>query len=275
VRRRTLAWGLGLAAAAAYLLAASLTLGPGRMPVRPLFDGTQPAEPYNWVNPPPDAAATNADPTPGESLIPLTKTGSVAASVGTDDGQATISLGAGAFPPKPKQTEVRVHVAPLDPATLGVTPPSGLEFAGNAYEFTGTYEPGKIVARELDADVSIVLRYPVAGKAILRLDGTRWTTLPSEDIVPSLLLTAPTDRLGVYVAAATPQQAAPAPTSHILRRVLTAVGAVIVGGILALIARRRARRRVAAAAAAAAARKKTPRDKPSPQKKRTRSRKRR
>ncbi len=72
--------------------------------------------------------------------VPLSGGGSAAASVATSDGQAGVTLNAGAVAAHPPDTGVRVTFTPLNRATLGLLPP-GLRPESNAYKVTLTYVP--------------------------------------------------------------------------------------------------------------------------------------
>jgi hypothetical protein len=238
VRLRALGWGL--LAVAAYLGAAAATLGPGKTAVRPVFDGAAPPQPYAWVNPPPDVADANVAPEGVEDDIPLRVTGSVAASVTTPDAQASLSVGAGKFAPQRGQRAIQVTIEPLDPATLGLEPPAGLEYAGNAYRIEAAYVPSGNEA-DLAGDASVVLRYPTTGERLVRMDGERWTDLESQIIHTSLLSNGATDRLGVFVVVGRPLAAAPGGSS-LWRTVLISAGAAALAAALAVAVRLRSRR---------------------------------
>lgn len=238
MRLRALGWGL--LAVVAYLGAAAATLGPGRTAVRPVFDGVAPPQAYSWVNPPPDVAEGNVAPDGVEDDILLRATGSVAASVTTPDAQAAVSVGAGKFAPQRGQRAVHVTIEPLDPGTLGLAAPAGLELTGNAYRIEAAYVPSGERA-DLAGDASVVLRYPSTAERLLRMDGNRWTDLESQVISASLLMNGATDRLGVFVVAHRPL-AAPGGSS-LWRTVLISAGAAALAAALAVAARIGSRRR--------------------------------
>jgi hypothetical protein len=198
VRARRLAPGLLLAAV--YVAAVAITTRAGLLPVRPLFDGQAPVPPYRWVDPPPEFAEANVPPEPVEVSIEISDQGSRAASFGTPDAQALVTLPAGVVPPAAGAAAALVSVAPVDPDAVG-PPPSDLRFDGNAYRIEIAYQPTGDPA-ELSAPMTLVLRYPAHATVLLRRDGGRWTPLVTNQIRSTLQLWAGTRRPGVFVAAA-------------------------------------------------------------------------
>ena len=221
-RWRWLAWGL--AASAGYLVAGAF-VWPA-VPLKILYEGEAPPLPYRWVRPPANLPEPNQPPTAGSGTIALTPTGSQSASVLTDDGQAALILRFGAIAPHAGASSVTVRITPLDPATVSA-PPSGLRFDGNAYRMEATYNTGDPIA--LLTSVTPVLRYPKHATVLLRFSGTRWTSLETHVVAGSLQLFGPTDRLGVFVAAA-PPTTAPVPWASY------APVAVAIAGVLAALA---------------------------------------
>ena len=63
---------LGLAAVTAYVGLASWSGALSPLARGPLLDGTGPPQAYRWVNPPPDLAATNIEPSSLRKRLPLT-----------------------------------------------------------------------------------------------------------------------------------------------------------------------------------------------------------
>ena len=125
----------------------------------PLLDGIGPPQPYRWVNPPPDLAATNQPPSSGVFHVPLDPNGSRPEVFVTSDNQVTIVVPQGAFPTKAGQIEIVLKVTPLDPATLA-SPGANLTIFGNAYRLQATYQPsGDRVDLKLPLDA--ILLYPV------------------------------------------------------------------------------------------------------------------
>jgi hypothetical protein len=198
VRARRLAPGLLLAAV--YVVAVAVTARTGLLPVRPLFDGQAPVPPYRWVDPPPEFADDNVPPEPVEVSIELSGQGSRAASFGTPDAQAIVTLPAGAVPPAAGAQAALVSVEPVDPESVG-PPPSDLRFDGNAYRVEIAYQPSDDPA-ELREPLTLLLRYPAHATVLLGRDASRWTPLVTNQIRSTLQLWAGTRRTGVFVAAA-------------------------------------------------------------------------
>jgi hypothetical protein len=194
----------GLLLAAIYVVAVMVTGRAGLLPVRPLFDGQAPVPPYRWVDPPPEFAEANVPPEPVEVSIELSDQGTRAASFGTPDAQALVTLPAGAVPPAAGEAAALVSVGPVDPDEVG-PPPSDLRFDGNAYRIEITYQPSGEPAR-LREPLTLVLRYPVHATVLVRRTGERWTPLVTNQVRSTLQLWVGTSQTGVFVAA-TPRDA--------------------------------------------------------------------
>ncbi|HEV3474328.1 MAG TPA: hypothetical protein VG602_03070 [Actinomycetota bacterium] len=197
---RRLLWGLG--AAAAYVAVVWTASVQGGMPVRLLFDGPHPQQPYNFVDPPTDLAARNLPAQPGEATFGLLSKGVIAGgSVSTGDGQAGLTFPAQTFAARPGQ-EVVVTITPQDPLSVG-PPPDGLAFDGNAYTVRAEYRPSGQEASP-EREVTALLRYPVRANTLLRWDGSGWSRLESTNVPATLQVYANTDQLGTFVAAGPP-----------------------------------------------------------------------
>jgi hypothetical protein len=196
-RWQVFAWGC--AAAICYLIT-GVYVWPS-LPLRILYEGEAPPLPYRWVRPPRNLPEPNQAPLPGVGTIPLTPTGSQSASVLTDDGQAAVIFRFGAIAPHRGSSSANVRITPLDPATVA-SPPAGLQIDGNAYRMEATYNTGEPVT--LLKPVTPVLRYPKHAMMLLRFSGSGWTPLETHVVAGSLQLFGPTDRLGVFVAGASP-----------------------------------------------------------------------
>jgi hypothetical protein len=195
LRARTVAGGIVVVVA--YLTAALWTTG--HLPVRPVFDGLAPPQPYRWVSPPPDVANGNQAPAPITQKLGLKRDGTDEISVATPDGQATLILPQHAFLQTSNDRDVRIDITPRDPMKYG-NPPSRLAYSGNAYDMRATYEPSGNPASPA-LSVTILLSYPTnASTLVLRTDGG-WRKLAATDVAASLQLFAKTKDLGVFVAA--------------------------------------------------------------------------
>lgn len=240
-RLRTAGWGLAIIAA--YIVSAVLTLGSGRMPLRPFFEGTAPPQPYAWVVPPEALKAQNVPPKPGEGVVKFTKKGSSAGNVGTDDGQAMLALTEGSIEAAAGETEVKVTIQPLDAKTLG-PPPQGLSYDGNAYRVAVTYprsgKPAVFAAKDCPVGAqpklcpTMVMRYAYGATGLYRREGSAWTAVPNPTPVQQgLQIFADVASDGTYVAAG-PPRAETATPSRVGDYVAIALGVVaIVGGIVA------------------------------------------
>jgi hypothetical protein len=174
--------GIGVALVAVYLLAVTGTLPLGRN-VRPLFEGIGPPPVYRWVKPPAAFASGNIPPRPSDTDIPLGPTGSQQTGAQSEDNQLVLNLAPNAAAPHPPDTSVRVHIEPLDPATLGPPPPE-FRANGNAYRVTLTYEPSGAPVTSLTAGGNVLLTVPLPPAGFLYSgDGRTWSKLRTQ-IVP-------------------------------------------------------------------------------------------
>jgi hypothetical protein len=192
-QRHVFLWGV--AAALLYLVALSQV----RLPVRILYDGEAPPPPYRWVHPPPASARDNQPPEPGTGAIALSPAGSEPASIVTGDAQAGVIFPRDAIVPHRGISRVEVRITPLDPDTTAPAPP-GLRFDGNAYHIDATYASGEPIA--LRKPITPVLRYPIHATVLLRSAAAGWTSLKAHRVEASLQIFGPSDRPGVFVAAA-------------------------------------------------------------------------
>lgn len=200
MKLRVLSWGV--VAAGLYIFSAVLVQSAGQ-PVFPLFDGFGPPQPYRWVSPPPEAAASNEPPTPGVGEVSL-KGAAQNFFVSTEDGQASLAGVSTAFTRQPRRNKVKVNLTPLDPQSLG-SPPRGLVFDGNAYEIQATYASSGEEAF-IEGKIQVILRYPRRSNVVLTWTGSQWKRLESFVIRPSLQVYAEVDELGTFVAAGPPQR---------------------------------------------------------------------
>jgi len=176
-----------------YVAAALIT----HVPVRPLYDGSGPPLPYNWVKPP-SGFSNNKKPRPFSQNVDIGSKGSVGANLATTDGQAVLILPEGSFAKNKGDTAVRIRFVPLDPAKISPLPKPAPQ--GNAYAVTAHYEPSHATAVPAQ-NVTVLLRYPAQATTIIRLDGSTWTPLKAQNLVSTLQIYANTDKLGTFVAA--------------------------------------------------------------------------
>lgn len=226
--------GWGVVAAAAYVATVWMAHVDGPMPVRLLFDGPHPLQPYNFVAPPKDLAARNQPPQPGEVVLGLLSRGAVeGGSVTTNDGQASMTFPAQTFAPRPGQ-KVRVRITPEDPARLG-PPPEDLRIDGNAYTFTAEYQPSGEEAVP-ETEVTTLLRYPVRANVLLRWDGERWERLKTTAVPATLQVYGNTTELGTFVAAGPPP---PSDTNWLLFVPIGVIGLAAIAGLRARMRQRK------------------------------------
>ncbi|MFP5317629.1 MAG: hypothetical protein ACLGI2_04970 [Acidimicrobiia bacterium] len=230
--RRELRVGLGLAVV--YIVLAAVYVRVGDNP-RPLFDGFAPVPPYNWVNPPPEFRAGNVVPRPSTLDVALLPDGSAAASGSSGDGQVILSFPAGAFPPRPPDVRVTVHMTPVDPAELA-PPPAGLAADGNAYRLDFTYDPsGDDAPLVTAADVFLVVPEP-AQTLLFSPDGRAWENLPFRPVPDPTQIGGAFPGAGYLLAVAPPvgrPSAAEDPESEASRLAKTAAATVALAAALA------------------------------------------
>jgi hypothetical protein len=210
--RRSLAVATGAAALGAYALGSLVSARLGVQPA-PMLDGLSSPPPYRWVDPPAELESTNEEPGGGSFELDLTRRGSTAGAFSTPDSQATVIVSEGSIAPSAGQDRARIELTPLDPDRLG-EPPDGLEFAGNAYQITATYEPGEVPITEVTAgaDQRVILIYPAAAaepghKAATLLsspDGESWTRLETNDATVQQQAQARFEEFGYFVVARPP-----------------------------------------------------------------------
>ena len=150
--------------------------------MRPLFEGIGPPPAYRWVKPPAAFASGNVPPKASDTDIPLGPTGSQQSGAQSEDNQLVLNLAPNAAPPHPPDTSVRIHIEPLDPATLG-PPPAEFRPNGNAYQVTLTYQPSGAPVTTITAPGNILLTVPLAAAGLLYSgDGRSWSKLPNPPV---------------------------------------------------------------------------------------------
>jgi hypothetical protein len=198
--RRTIAVGSLLAVV--YVAASATTALMGRR-VRPLFEGFSPPPAYQWVSPPAQFASGNQKPSPTTDQITVTNGRSNLAAPGTGDGQFSMNLPPGAITAA-GASSIRVHITPLDPATLGPLP-AGLFPDGNAYHVELTLDPSSQPVTNLDTSGNLVLQLPAVGHTVLfSPDGKTWQDLQAKSAAAgSTTMVAAVKSVGFFVGAAT------------------------------------------------------------------------
>jgi hypothetical protein len=197
---------IGLAVVAGYLVAVVVALASGHR-VLPMFDGYTPTPKYRWVNPPTALAPGNVRPKPNDTDVPLGPSGSEQAGAQSEDGQVTLNLAPNAVPTHAPDTSVRVHIQPLDPATLGAVP-QGFRPNGNAYRVTMIYQPSGIEATTITSPGNILLAVPLAPAGLLSsTDGRTWTNIGKQAVPTQSIVGGPFNATGWFLGATHPQTA--------------------------------------------------------------------
>lgn len=243
-RRRR--WHMAIAVLGLYMIAVWLTMSASGHHVLPLFEGTGPPPPYQWVKPPPAFAAANVAPGPA-SQVSAFKSGKTPAFVAaTADGQVIINFGAGAFGQNPGDDTVRVAITPLDPATLGPAP-TPLKPDGNAYHIEFSYQPSGTPVIGLATPSNLVMSAPLTATSLLYSDdGQKWTAVTSQPVAGPSVVGATITKPGWYLVGTTHNLVSgPKGTSGgdtALIAVVVALVAAGLGGAAVLLGRRRRRR---------------------------------
>jgi len=164
----------GLVALALGLLAAALLHSKSAPPV---FDGIiVPPEPYRWVSPPPNLAAGNKPPLPGEVTLPIQNGQVAGGGPQTGDNQVIMFFGPGAFRAPSGSQSVKCTIVPLNSPPAA---PTGVDIRGNVYRINCVAEPGDAPV-SVAAIVHLTMRFPPgAFKEIQYNDGSGWRALPT------------------------------------------------------------------------------------------------
>jgi hypothetical protein len=238
---RTRAAAAGLLVATCYLAAAAWSGHLSPLARRPLLDGPITPLPYRWVTPPPELAATNQAPTPGDFTVAMKDGASRAAVLTTPDAQVTVILRNGAFPGVPGATKIHLTVEPLDAATLPGGPDKPLQIIGNAYRFAATYEPSGDRVQQLGSPMDLILIYPTTPNGhvathtvVSSADGTAWATAKGLDTPTNQQAEGPVPTLG-YAAVAGDVTSLPSPVGPTGSGNNTLGIALIVGAVCAAL----------------------------------------
>jgi hypothetical protein len=204
--RRVGPLGIGALLVLVYVLAITGTLPFGHN-VRPLFEGVGPPPAYRWVKPPAAFASNNVPPAPNDTDITMTPTGSQQSGAQSEDNQLVLNLAPNAVAPHPPDTSLRVHVEPVDPATLGPVPPD-VRPNGNAYKVTMTYQPSGTPASAITAPGNILLTVPLPAAGLLYSgDGRTWTNIGKQTVPGQPIVGGPFNATGWFLGATHPQAA--------------------------------------------------------------------
>ncbi len=207
----------GAIVVAAYVALAAWSASISPLARLPLLDGLGPAQPYRWVNPPPDLAADNQPPSAGAFELELTADGVRGAVLITSDDQVTAIVPDGAIGAHDDDDAVTLRIDPVDPATLAPVP-DDLEVQGNAYVISATYEPSGVEVPRFEQPIDVILLYPVtpdvhvATHEMLRERTNGWRRLRTTDSPAQQQAEALVSGPGHVVVAGTPGPVPNAPT---------------------------------------------------------------
>lgn len=231
----------GLIALAVGLIAAAVL--HGRIAAPPIYDGIiLPPEPYRWESPPPNVAAGNKPPLPGDATLPVQNAQVAGGGVQTGDNQVVMYFGPGAFKPPAGATGVRCTIVP-DPNPPAS--PAGVEIRGNVYRIGCVGDPGGGPVTVV-SPYHLTMRFPPgAFKEVHYNDGSGWRALPTLTAPggdPYASVNAP--GFGEYAATAPTGAAAPSPFSDLGRYLefFGILGFVILFGAIAIFQEIRRRR---------------------------------
>jgi hypothetical protein len=208
---------IGIAVVAVYVASAWFSGQLSPLARRPLLDGLVPPAPYRWVDPPPELASTNVEPTPVTTRVKLGNRGSATAIVSTDDAQVTLVLPRGAFGNAPQQQSVRVRIDPL-PQDAVEPPEPPLRILGNVYRLRGNYVSSGDPPPLQSEGVRVVLVYPFISTdhwqhaVIVSPDGESWTSVETNDFRGIQQADGPIETLGYVAVVQTGVRASTAPT---------------------------------------------------------------
>jgi len=213
----------------AYALAA-WAVAPG------FYDGIAPPQPYRWVSPPPQHAATNQPPLSGHGTARVGTQGTVdPGNVFTQDGQAAISFLPGSFETPAGNAPVTLDIKPE--ATY--PSPAGFLLATNVYCFTSS---SPLVP---DKNPLVTLQY--ASNTTAPTDvyeyvpGGAWRKIANAGIASPYYIAARASALGCFAGGYVAGQAGPSGSGSATLPILVglAVAVVVLAGIPLLVLRRR------------------------------------
>lgn len=239
---------VGVAVTVVYAGGALLTGHLSPLARRPLLDGLAPPTAYRWVEPPPELADTNEQPTPLSLRVDLRNKGSATAVPTTDDAQVTLILPEGAFAAAEGQRSVDVSIEPVGPSTLS-PPDAPLHIIGNVYALGATYAPSGNEAK-LQALSTVVLVYPLlandhgAHTVLWSRNGTTWEPLKTDDLPSIQQAGGDLTDLGYVAVAGRPASPTAGGSSGAGSATTIAIvaGLVVLAAVAAYLLRRNARR---------------------------------
>ncbi len=213
---------------ASIALAALLSaVGAGTAPpeLDGIANGIAPQEPYRWVSPPPQLAADNKAPLSAHHTVAIR--GAVGPGVAsTPDGQATLSFVAGAFAAPASASELIVDIKPVS----SFPEPVGFKPATNVYLIAAS--PPLLKAAVVTLRYSDLLSAP-RSVYFAEQGSTSWSPLSATNSLTVYTLSAPTDKLGYFVAG---DPLAALPTTSARGRVPTLPIVAALGLLIVLLA---------------------------------------
>ncbi len=245
---RSRALSAGAAVALVYAVTAGLSGHLSPLARWPLLDGLAPPTAYRWVEPPPELASTNQEPTPGTFGAKLGNKGSKTEVFTTDDAQVTLILPEGSFAPAEGQTSVQVTVEPIAPSSVS-EPDAPLHLVGNVYLIGATYQPSGNEA-ELASLATVVLVYPLLANdhgdhsMIRSRTGKTWKTLDTDDLPSIQQAGADIEQLGYLSVAglpAAPTAGAETGGGSSVTTIVIVAGLIVLAVVAAIVLRRRSR----------------------------------
>ena len=250
VRRRAV-MTVGVAIIGLYVALAAWSSHLSPLARGPLLDGLAPTN-YRWVDPPPELASTNLEPSSGTFPLTMGPDGVEGSVAFTSDNQVTVIVATGSIAAKPGQERVQLTITPLAPSTL---PPPGNGFSvfGNAYRIAATYRPSGDAVRDTDVTepFDVILVYPYTStlhaathQLMYSANGETWEPIDSTDTAGSQQAEGNIPGLGTVVVAGQATSASPAAgdtgNATLLTVVLVIAGCFLLIGIALLIRSRRA-----------------------------------
>jgi hypothetical protein len=182
VRRRAAV----LALAAVAYGAAAWTVAPG------FYDGIAPPAPYRWVSPPPQFRASNQQPLAGHVTIKVSGGRVDPGSAFTQDGQAAVSFGAGAFVPPTDGSPVVIEIQPQ----AAFPDPGDVTLATNVSCFTSSSPPA--AGKELLVTLQYSDQVPAPADVYGYQPGGTWTRIGSTGSAAPFYIAARTTTLGCF-----------------------------------------------------------------------------
>lgn len=246
---RSRALGVGMAVALVYAATALVSGRLSPLARQPLLDGLAPPTAYRWVEPPPELAATNQEPTPGTFGAKLGSKGSKTEVFTTDDAQVTLILPEGSFASAEGQKSVEVTIEPVAPSSVS-EPDAPLHLVGNVVLIDATYQPSGDEANLADP-ATVVLVYPLLANdhgdhsMIRSRTGRTWRTLQTDDLPSIQQAGADIEQLGYLSVAGQPA----APTAGTgtggggssTTTIVIVAGLIVLAVTAAIVLRRRSR----------------------------------